>query len=141
MTVETYSPKRVELIVSGVPMRGFSDGTFITAERTSDAFATNVGADGEVSRTHSADKTGKITLTLQQTSDSNDFLSVLVNADEISLLGQFPILLKDTNGKTLCESPCAWIDKVASAEFSNEISDREWIISCSELIIFVGGNN
>ena len=141
MTVETYSPKRVELIFGGVPMRGFSDGTFINVERTSDSFTTNVGADGEVSRTHSADKTGKITITLQQTSDSNDFLSALIISDEISLLGQVPVLLKDTNGRTLAESPCAWIDKVANSEFSNELSDREWVISCSELIMFVGGNN
>ena len=141
MTVETYSPKRVELIIGGVPMRGYADGTFINAERTSDAFTTNVGADGEVSRTHSADKTGKVTLTLQQTSDSNDVLSALQIADETTLLGQFVILLKDTNGRTLAESPCAWIDKIASSEFSNELSDREWVISCSELIIFVGGSN
>lgn len=141
MTVETYSPKRVELIIGGVPLRGYADGTFISIERTSDAFTTNVGADGEVSRTHSADKTGKITITLQQTSDSNDFLSALVNADEISLLGQVPVLLKDTNGRTLAESPFAWVDKVANSEFGNELSDREWVISCSELIVFVGGNN
>jgi hypothetical protein len=141
MTVETYSPKRVELILGGVPLRGYSDGTFIQVERTSDAFTTNVGADGEVSRTHSADKTGTITVTLQQTSDSNDFLSGLVNADEISLQGQVPVLLKDTNGRTLAESPCAWVMKVANSEFANEISDREWVISCSELIVFVGGNN
>lgn len=141
MAVETYSPKRVELIVAGVPMKGFSDSTFITAERTSEAFATNVGADGEVSRTHSADKTGKITLTLQQTSDSNDFLSGLALSDEISLLGQFPVLLKDTNGRTLAESPCAWIEKIANSEFGSDLSDREWSISCSELIMFVGGSN
>ena len=141
MTVETYSPKRVELIIGGVPLRGYADGTFINIERTSDAFTTNVGADGEVSRTHSADKTGKITITLQQTSDSNDFLSGLVNADEISLLGQVPVLLKDTNGRTLAESPFGWVDKVASSEFAAELSDREWVISCSELILFVGGNS
>ena len=141
MTVETYSPKRVEVIVAGVPLRGFADGTFISAERTRDAFATNVGADGEVSRTHSADKTGKVTLTLQQTSDSNDFLSGLQNADEISLSGQFPFLLKDTNGRTLIASPFAWIDKAANSEFSNELTNREWIISLSEMNVFVGGNN
>lgn len=141
MTVETYSPKRVEVIFGGVPMRGFSDGTFVSVERTSEAFTTNVGADGEVSRTHSADKTGKITITLQQTSDSNDYLSALVIGDEVSLLGQLPILVKDTNGRTIVESPCAWIDKVANSEFGNELSDREWVISCSELIAFVGGNN
>ena len=141
MSVETYSPKRVEVIFGGVPLRGFSDSTFILVERTSEAFTTNVGADGEASRTHNADRTGKITVTLQQTSDSNDYLSALVNADEISLQGQLPILVKDTNGRTLAESPCAWIDKVANSEFSAEISDREWVISCSELIMFVGGNN
>lgn len=141
MATKTYSPKRVELIVNGTPMKGFADGTFISVERSSDAFSTNVGADGEVSRTHSSDKTGKITLTLQQTSDSNDFLSALSILDEKTLLGQFAVLLKDTNGKTVAASPSAWIDKVANAEFAAEISDREWVISCSELTSFVGGNS
>ena len=141
MTVETYSPKRVEVIVAGVPMKGFADGTFVTVARANDSFATNVGADGEVSRTASADRTGTVTLTLQQTSDSNDFLSGLMTADELTLAGQFPFLLKDTNGRTILESPCAWINKPADSEFGNELSNREWVISCSELQGLVGGNN
>lgn len=141
MATKTYSPKRVELIINGTPMKGFADGTFISVERTSDAFTTNVGADGEASRTHSSDKTGKVTLTLQQTSDSNDFLSALVIADEKTLKSQFALLLKDTNGKTVVASAFAWIDKVSNAEFAAEISDREWVISCAELESFVGGNS
>ena len=37
MTVETYSPKRVELIFGGVPIRGFADGTFISASASAAA--------------------------------------------------------------------------------------------------------
>jgi len=141
MSAETYSPKRVEVIVNGVPIRGYADGTFVNVARNSDSFATNVGADGEVSRTASADRTGKVTVTLQQTSDSNDFLSGLVTADELTLNLQFVLMVKDTNGRTLLVSPCAWIDKPADSEFGNELSNREWIISCAELNGLIGGNN
>lgn len=139
--VETYSPKKVAIIVAGVPIKGFADGTFISFEPTSDKFSTNVGADGEVSRTHSADRTSKVTITLQQTSDSNDFLAALVNADDISLAGQFPFLLKDTNGKTIIEATSAWVDNIAGAEFSNELTNREWVISLAETFAHIGGNN
>ena len=141
MAVETYSPKKVSVIFGAVIVTGFAEGTFINIERNKDAFTLATGADGEVSRIHSPDKSGKVTITLQQTSDSNDLLSVLAIADENTLQGQVPLLVKDGNGRTLVAAANAWIDKLAPSGFGDEMSTREWIVSCAELEIFVGGND
>lgn len=140
MGVETYSPKKVHVLVGAAIIQGYADGTFVNVERSVDAFTLSVGADGEASRVHSPDRSGTVTLTLQQTSDSNDVLSALAIADDLTLQGTFPLLVKDNNGRTLVESNTAWIKKVPASEYSKEMSQREWVIECAELNIHVGGN-
>lgn len=140
MAVKTYSPKDISVIVAGTIITGFAEDSFLSVERASDAFTKVVGADGEVARTASADRSGMITLTLIQTSASNDILSALQLADEISLAGKFPVMVKDNLGTSLYISGTAWIQKVSDAEYGAEIGDREWVIECADLSLLVGGN-
>lgn len=141
MTVKTYSPKDISIVVAGATISGYAEGTFCNIERSADAFTKVVGAGGEVTRTASADRSGTITITLLQTSSSNDILSSLQQADELSLTGKFPVLIKDNFGNSLHEASTAWIMKVADAEYAAEMGSREWTIECSDLISFVGSNN
>ena len=141
MSVKTYSPKDVSVIVAGTVITGYAEDTFLSIERASDAFEKVVGADGEVARSASADRSGMITITLLQTSSSNDILSALQTADEISLAGKFPVMVKDTFGTSLYLAGTAWIQKVSDAEYGNTIGEREWVIDCADLTAFVGGNN
>ena len=140
MGVETYSPKKVYILVGPHIIQGYADGTFVKVARSTDNFTLSVGADGEPSRVHSPDKSGTITVTLQQTSDSNDVLSALSIADDLSLRGTVPVLVKDNNGRTLVESNTAWVKKLPDSEYSKEMSQREWVLECAELNILVGGN-
>ncbi len=82
--VRTYDPKEVIIIVGVAPMGGFADGSFITINRINDTFSKVSGTDGVVSRAKSNDKSGEITLTLAQTSPSNDVLTLIAQADELS---------------------------------------------------------
>lgn len=141
MGAKTYSPKKVSVVVAGVIIRGYADGTFVMVERSADTFTKVTGADGEVGRVHSADRSGRITITLQQTSESNDILSALQLADELSLTGKFPVIVKDNNGTSLYMAGDAWIMKAPNAEYSNGMSTREWIIECADLDPFAGGNS
>lgn len=138
--LRTYDPKKVIVTVGGVPISGFADGTFVGVERDNDAWAKVSGADGVVSRAKSNDLTGTITLTLQQTSPSNDVLSGFAIADELTNAGVVPVSVTDLGGRTLIVSAFSWIMKRANAEFSKEISNREWAIACAELKMFLGGN-
>lgn len=141
MAAKTYSPKKVAITVAGVIITGYADGSFVSVERASDTFTKVVGADGEVGRVHSADRSGAITLTLQQTSESNDVLSALQIADELTLTGKFPVTVKDNNGTSLYIAGEAWIVKPVDAEYSGDMSTREWRIECAVLEAFAGGNS
>lgn len=140
MSVKTYNPADVLLVVAGIPISGYADGTFITCGRDNPSFNSGTGSDGEGWRAKSNDKSGTCTLTLLQTSLSNDALSALSALDEASGDGVGPFLLKDNSGRTLYEAETCWLEKPADSEFAREQSNREWVIKTDKLIPFVGGN-
>lgn len=138
--MKTYSPKKVLISFNGVPLSGFADGTFIEVDRASDTFKTEVGSDGEGARTALADKSGTITVTLMQTSASNDVLSNALLTDELTNLGTGACFIKDASGRTLCAAAEAWVMKPAKAGFAKESGSREWVIATTDLTMFSGGN-
>jgi len=93
-----------------------------------------------VSRSKSNDKTGELTLTLAQTSPSNDYLSGLAIKDEVSNLGVVPITVKDLSGTSKFASASGWVKKPADAEFAKDLTDREWVFSLADVDIYNGGN-
>lgn len=140
MAAKTYDPSQVAIIVGGFQITGFADGSFLTVARNADAFALYVGTDGEGTRAKSNNKSGRITLTLAQSSDSNAILSGIAVADELSNNGIVPVLIKDNSGNSLYAAETAWIVKAPDSEFGREIGSREWIIETDNLAVFVGGN-
>lgn len=140
MPTATYDPKAIAVSFAGKLISGFADGTMLTAERNDPIFSTVVGSAGEVARVRSRNQTGKIVLTLMQTSLSNAILTALAALDELSGLGQGPLLIKDLNGTTLLDAPNAWISKLPSVEFGKDLSNREWELACDVLNMNVGGN-
>lgn len=137
---KNYDPRQYSVTFAGIIVGGFMDGTFISVERTEDSYSMAVGARGDVARVRSRDKTGTVTITLQQTSPSNDLLSAQIVADELLGTGVAPLLLKDNNGTTIIQAANAWIRRPANSEQSDELSSREWAIDCAELNMVVGGS-
>lgn len=140
MSVFTYAADKVRVVVGGFPLTGFSDGTFITVERDEQAYNKVTGADGVTSRARTGNRAGSITISLQQTSPSNDVLSGFMIADEASDLGVVPVLIKDTSGRTIHATSAAWVRQKPSETFSKNIENREWILDCARIESFVGGN-
>ena len=140
MALHTYDPKEVLVIIGGAPIGGFADGTAIKVNRASDAYSKVVGADGIVSRARSNDTSGEVSITLAQTSPSNDILSAIAAVDEASNAGVIPILIQDTLGRSTFVSAFGWIRKQADAEFAKEITNREWVLDAADITMFVGGN-
>ena len=138
--IKTDAPDKVSVVFGGAILTGYAEDSFVKIEVNSDAFTTHVGADGEVSRTRNTDKSGKVTVTLKQTSDSNDILSGFYTADIATLQGYLPIIVKDNVGRTLAAGSSAWISKLPESEFGKEIGDREWVLDVADLQYFVGGN-
>lgn len=140
MSVKTYNPADVQLVIAGILVSGYADGTFIAIGRDNPSFTSGTGADGEGWRAKSNDKSGTCTLTLLQTSLSNDGLSALNALDEASGDGVGPLLLKDNSGRSLYSAETVWLEKPADAEFAREQSDREWVVKTDKLNVFVGGH-
>lgn len=140
MSVKTYDPKEVVVLVGAVPISGFADGTFIKVSRANDTFSKVVGTDGQASRAKSNDKSGEIMITLAQTSASNDLLSGLAIADEDANSGVVPVTVKDNSGRTLLVSAFTWIKKQPDNEFAKEITNREWTFDSSSIRFLTGGN-
>lgn len=140
MAVLQYDPKNITVIIGGKIIRGYNEATFCKVERNEDMYNLVVGVDGIGSRAKSNNKSGKVTLGLHQTSRSNDDLSALALADELTGAGAVPMLIRDSGGRTLISAATAWITKQADAEYQKTISDRTWTIESDSIDIFNGGN-
>jgi hypothetical protein len=143
--VRTYDPKKIAIIVGGVPLSGFADGTMVKASRSVDTFSKKSGVDGIITRTHHHDRSGEITVSLNQSSPSNDYLSAIAKVDEESNAGVVPVLIKDalpatgSVGSTFVAAK-AWIRKPPDAEYGDESTNRDWVFDVDDFEIFLGGN-
>ena len=77
MTVSTYSPSDVSVIYGLKHITGFTDGSFISIKRETPLFSHQRSMDGKVALSMQRFSTYTVTLTLAQTSDSNQFLHSL----------------------------------------------------------------
>lgn len=140
MAVKVYDPAQVHVIFNGILIEGIAKDTFVLAERTNDMFSVMVGADGEGARAKTNDTSGTVTVTLMQSSISNDALSAIAAVDELTGDGVGALLVKDGLGRTILAAESAWIKKIASVEYGSEITNREWVFETDDLQMFVGGN-
>lgn len=136
---KTFDSSKIVCTFHGLPITGYADGTFVSVERDSASFTKTVGADGEVARAASPDKSGTIKFTLLQTSQSNDLLSAELEADEASGNNVKPVQIKDLFGRTLITGAEAWLERPAPVSFSKEVEAREWTIHVAALTMHEGG--
>ena len=141
MAVLTYDPKQISIIVGGKIISGFADGSFVKLERSEQAFTLKVGVDGEGARAKNNNKSGKCTLTLMQTSHSNDVLAAYAMADELGNAGVVPFLLLDHNGSSKATALSMWVQKHPDYERAKEVGQTTWVLETDELLIFNGGNS
>lgn len=138
--LRTFDPKEVSVIFGEYIIRGFSDSQ-ITVARDNPQYEMVIGADGEATRVKSNDKSGTITITLQQGSPSNDDLSTIALADELSNGGLRPFFMKDNLGTSLFSAVSAYIEQIPEAAYGKTANDRTWIIRTDNLVAFLGSNN
>lgn len=138
--METYDPAAITLIVAGQIIEGFMDGTFVTVSRDEDTFTPFTGAGGETARTRNRNATGKIVVTVMQTSEANNTLSGLHNQDELLGIPPGPAMLKDNLGTTILGGDSCYLLKPADVSFGKEYQGREWTIVVPKLQGTVGGS-
>ncbi len=138
--VRTYDPKLIIITFGVIPVTGYAEGTFVNIAGAGDAFEKTRGADGGVDRVNKNQADYRVTITLKQTSITNDLLSAAFNADRLTNVGKKALLIKDLNGTTLFSAAQAWIAKDPDDEFSDTMSNREWMIDTGIAAKLTGGN-
>jgi len=122
---------------------GFGEGEFLTVELADDDYTTVSGADGLVVRSFKPNPIGNCSLTLQQTSPSNDALTFLRNKDkEIIGAGIFtlevivPPITNDVtqiagirSGLSTVITATGYISKIANYTYGKESGERQWGIT------------
>lgn len=144
--LSTYSPSDVTVVLSqgavSHVVSGFAEGTFVTIERNSETFEMYTGADNTNTRIYKPNESCMVTVSLAQTSNSNDVLSALYLNDKATRnsSGLFAMTVKDNSGRSLFSASQAYIAVVPNAEFSDSMSTRDWVIHCPRPDYYLGGN-
>lgn len=140
MPLHSYRPKDVVVTFGGVQLSGFGEDSFIMVEPTEATFTMVSGVDGAASRSLTGNATGKVTITLMQTSESNAYLTAIFNADKLTGEGVKSLLIQDNSGKDVHFAPYAFIEQMPSAEYAKEVGTREWSFLCADLDEFLAGS-
>lgn len=136
LTLGTYDPTEQDLIINGVKIDGYAEGTMIKAARNNDAMTFKPSNSGGGARCRNPDKSGTIEITLHEGSPSNGFLSAMAAADEDLGLGVGEALVKDRSSLgAFCEAQHIWVKKQADFERAKETTDITWILETDELKI------
>lgn len=138
----TYDPDEVIVTVGGADIEGFFTGSFIQITYDNPIFNKVVGATGDVTRSKTNSLMATITITLMQTSPSNDLLSTIANADLKGRngAGVFPLVIRDSfSGRSVHVAANAWVEKFPDTNYDQQDSGRAWVIAAARLESFVGG--
>lgn len=130
----SYNPEDVVILIShpeiSHTISGTADGTFVTYTRNVPRSTLTVGADLTAARLLRRNKAGTVTISLMQTSESNDVLSKLAQNDEESRSNYwiFSLTIKDLQGRSLFYAPQAFIGSDPEISYGTEFSTRDWTI-------------
>lgn len=139
MSIYTYVPSEVQLLIGGNHIvHGIVE---ISAKKNSKTFEIVKGIRGKNTRKRNQDTSCTISVTLLQTSTSNDVLSEILWLDSQIGTGRLSLQLKDSSGSTRIKSDDAFIEDYADITFQETIQGRVWNIQCLTTSSFVVGGN
>lgn len=147
--LSTFAPNEVSVVISqnstGIThvVSGYGADTMVMVERNSDTFDLYVGADDTTTRIYKSNTAGKVTLHLQQTSSSNDILTLLYNNDRTARDSStlFSVHIKDNSGRSYYFADQAFIGVVPHSQFGNSMQLREWVLHLPNMESYIGGNS
>ena len=142
MAATTYDPTKLNVIVGGVIVSGFSDGDFITAKRDEDLYMKRVGADGHVARARNGNKSGTIEIKLLQSSPAVNELAALLALDNFLHDGDKLVAItiaSPGDGAELVATSSAWLKTPPEMIFGKEVGERVFVFDCADLKLSIGG--
>lgn len=137
--VLTFQPSNVKLIIENFTVTGIVS---LALEWGKPAFKVIEGCGGINTRVHSLDTSATITVTLLQTSVSNDVFGELVTQDRLYKTGMLSVVLRDQLNGVNVSTDVGFIPQLPNMAFSDDFSDKEWKIYLPRTnVSTVKGNN
>lgn len=145
----TYSPSDVNVVISQESsglvhvISGYAEDSHINVERDSETYEHVTGVDNQATRIYKANKSGKITVSLAQSSASNDILTLLYANDAASRNsdGLFTVTVKDGSGRSVAFAQEGYIGVVPNSQYGNSLNNRDWVINCTNMDDIIAGNS
>lgn len=143
----TFAPYEVSVVISTDDINhivtGYAEDTGITIEPNADRYEMYVGMNGDASRIHNANRTRSVSITLSQTSISNDVLWHLAQRDSRlrSDEGTFTITIKDGSGRTVYSDQNGFISADPTVTFGSSMNTQEWSLMLPDPEVGIGGNS
>ena len=122
---------------------GMAKESMVTIEYPEAVWTEKTLNNGETVRTHSKDNTLRMTIHLDQTSASNDFLSGIAKFDDRDLSGRdgiFTCTFADKSSRTFAYSAECFVKRPMTYEFGSDTSVRDWIIVLANADQYLGGS-
>lgn len=138
LEVNTYSPKDVKVIIGGYTIVGWDN---ISISVRSQGFIPIYGIRGKHTRSASEDTSATLSLTLIQTSPSNDVLSTIHALDLVNGTGRIALTVTDLSGRTVFFSNEAYILSYPEVSYSANFEYRTWSLFCQQVDGYVVGGN
>lgn len=126
LTAFAYDPLKVRLFIGTERAYGFAPDSKLTVSRNQDNIIPHMGVDGELSVALSRDRSGVMTVNLQNTSGFNKYLMNWQRQADVTGLVFLPVQLEGSQGPSI--STIGWIQKQPDLEYTSEISDLSWEI-------------
>jgi len=166
MTVSTYSPCDVSVIYGLKHLNGFMDGSFVSIKRETPIFNHQRSMDGHCAISVQKYSTYTVTITLAQTSSSNQFLHSLqktmmksltkldstspfsglsslsgIKTTVSNVISKLPFIIKDGSGNSVFFGTDVWLSEEPEVVYSAGMEGRTWTIKCLNASSSIAGNN
>lgn len=141
--MKTFDPRKFDIVFAGIQLNsGVADGTFLTISSVTPGFSSKVGVDGTVTRARSHDRRATARVVLMQSSEVNDRLSAIYEADRqaVNGTGVGAFFVQDRDGTTVATASKAYISDDPDLTLEAEATTREWVIEIADLVIVHGSN-
>lgn len=134
MIPTTYIPSSVKVSLFGIPVSGFSNSNIVSIERIDNATTFRKAMDG--SQTAFMDKYGsyRVTIHLNQTSESNTWLHLLFKLYlRVGVEFKMPLMIEEKipNGGSTFTSLDTFFETEPNTIFNSSLETKPWVFICN----------
>lgn len=137
-------PELATLGIGVITLEGFIDGTKIRVARSAPNFTQQDGSDGETVHIHRPNRSGTAIASLMMSSVTNDYLSILANADDaVPGAGLGELNIEDFSGRSKFSAAQARLAGFPEEVSFNtgDVAGSDWTFLCGVLLMNPAGND